>query len=123
MNHRTSLAAGAICAALAAGVVAMGPGLGPAVAHAQNFGERVVKGTVENANSQPVAGATVFLEDSKSKTIRSYTTDAAGHFLFSLVDMAEDHLLWAEKDGKKSAVKTVSTWDTRPQFIAELKLK
>ena len=27
--------------------------------------------------------------------------------------MAEDHELWAEKDGKKSVVKTVSQWDAR----------
>jgi hypothetical protein len=37
--------------------------------------------------------------------------------------MAEDHELWAEKDGKKSAVKTVSSWDTRKEFEAELRLK
>jgi hypothetical protein len=37
--------------------------------------------------------------------------------------MAEDHELWAEKDGKKSAVKTVSSWDTRKDFVTELKVK
>jgi hypothetical protein len=37
--------------------------------------------------------------------------------------MAEEHELWAEKDGKKSAVKTVSSWDTRKAFEVELKLK
>jgi hypothetical protein len=37
--------------------------------------------------------------------------------------MAEDHDLWAEKDGKKSAVKSVSSWDTRKDFVTELKLK
>ena len=30
--------------------------------------------------------------------------------------MAEDHELWAEKDGKKSAVKTISSWDARKEF-------
>jgi hypothetical protein len=37
--------------------------------------------------------------------------------------MSEDHELWAEKDGKKTAVKTVSSWDTRPNFEVELKMK
>jgi len=39
------------------------------------------------------------------------------------VNMAQDHELWAEKDGKKSVVKTVSSWDTRKEFVQELKLK
>ena len=39
------------------------------------------------------------------------------------VSMMDDHELWAEKDGKKSAVKTVSTWDTRTEFECELKVK
>jgi hypothetical protein len=37
--------------------------------------------------------------------------------------MAEDHELWAEKNGKKTAVKTVSSWDTRKIFEVELRLK
>jgi hypothetical protein len=117
-------------AALTAGVVSLGSRcgqngfcLGPVVAHAQNLGQRAVTGTVVDANSVPVAGATVFLKDLKSKTMRSYTTAADGHYRFTQVYMAEDHELWAEKDGKKSATKTVSTWDTRKEFISELKLK
>jgi hypothetical protein len=37
--------------------------------------------------------------------------------------MAEDFDLWAEKGGKKSAVKTVSSWDARKDFISDLRLK
>jgi hypothetical protein len=37
--------------------------------------------------------------------------------------MAEDFDLWAEKDGHKSAVKTVSSWDARKDYISDLKLK
>ena len=40
-------------------------------ARAQNIGMRTVSGTVLNAGSQPVAGATVFLKNEKTKTIRS----------------------------------------------------
>jgi hypothetical protein len=125
----TVLLAGVVCAALAAGVVpiGMGPGvgtgLGPGVAQAQNLGQRAVTGRVVDANSASVAGATVFLRDLKTKSIRSNTSDPAGKFRFAQVNMAEDHELWAEKDGKKSAVKTVSSWDSRKEFDCELKLK
>ena len=97
--------------------------LGPAVAHAQNFGQRVVRGTVINAKSQPLSGAIVFLQNQKNKTIRSYTSDAQGHFNFAQVDMTQDFNLWAEKGGKKSATKVVSSWDARKNFVVDLKIK
>ena len=97
---------------------------GPAVAWAQdNFGERVVSGTVVNAKSEPVSGAVVFLENEKTKTIRSFDSDAEGHFNFAQVDMTQDFDLWAEKGKLKSATKVVSSWDARTKWVAELKLK
>jgi hypothetical protein len=93
------------------------------VAHAQNLGERTVTGTVFDAASNPVQGATVFLKNQKSKSIRSFTSLANGHFYFAQVNKAEDFDLWSEKDGKKSPVKTVSSWDERAQFVTELRLK
>ena len=90
---------------------------------AQNMGMRTVSGTVLSANSQPVNGATVFLKNEKTKTIKSYDSTADGHFYFAQVDMSVDYDLWAEKNGKKSAQKTVSSWDARKDFITDLKLK
>ncbi len=123
---RTILLAGVACAVLATGTVPMSLSdelLGPAEAQAQNFGMRVVRGSVLDANAAPSAGATVFLKDLKTKSIRSYTSAEDGKFQFTQVDMSEDHELWAEKDGKKSATKTISSWDTRKDFVCELKLK
>jgi hypothetical protein len=93
------------------------------LAQAQNIGERTVSGTVLDADSAPVPGATVFLRNEKTKSIRSYTSTADGHFHFAQVNMAEDFDLWAEKGSKKSTVKTVSSWDARKDFISDLKLK
>jgi hypothetical protein len=90
---------------------------------AQNIGQRVVLGSVVDAASAPVAGATVFLKDLKTKTIRSYTSTADGRFRFTQVNMAEDHELWAEKEGRKSPTKTVSSWDARKEYETELRLK
>lgn len=91
--------------------------------HAQNLGQRVVMGSVVNADSAAVAGATVFLRNPKTKSIRSYTSTKDGRFRFAQVNMSEDYDVWAEKDGKKSALKTVSSWDTRKEFECELKIK
>lgn len=125
MKHSTRWLVAVAFAALTAGVIPSGlrgTMLAP-TAHAQNFGMRTVSGTVLNAESAPVQGATVFLKNQKTKTIRSFSSLANGHFHFAQVNMTEDFDLWAEKDGKKSAVKTVSSWDARKEFISDLKLK
>ncbi len=92
-------------------------------AAAQNIGQRTVAGAVVNDGGTVQMGATVFLKNIKTKAIRSYTTTADGHFRFTQVSMTDDHEVWAELNGKKSAVKTVSSWDARKLYECELKLK
>jgi hypothetical protein len=124
--NRASVLAGVVFAVLAAGVAPIGSRGAlswPSSAQAQNLGRRTVSGTVLSADSSPVLGATVFIRNLKTKSIRSYTSTANGHYYFAQVNKSEDYELWAEKDGKKSAVKTVSSWDARSEFVNELKLK
>ena len=117
------LAAWAILIALLAGTAAVTPHRNPFQAQAQSLGQRNITGSVVEEASSPVAGATVFLKNQKTKAIRSYTSDKGGRFRFAQVNMTDDYDLWAEKDGKKSAVKTVSSWDARKEFETELKIK
>lgn len=121
MERRWRWNRAAVVAVLAAIAVALSAG-GARLA-AQNFGERTVSGTVLSASSTPVSGATVFLKNEKTKAIRSFTSVENGHFQFSQVAKDQDFDLWAEKDGKKSPVKTVSSWDARDTYISDLKLK
>lgn len=120
------MAGWATLVALAGGFISAGHlasvGFAPA-AHAQNLGQRTVSGLVVDGSSSPVTGATVFLRNTKTKSIRSYTSSSDGHFRFAQVNMTDDYDLWAEKDGRKSSTKTVSTWDARKDFETELKLK
>jgi hypothetical protein len=112
--------------ALAAGMVPQGTQVGlfeAPVAEAQNLGQRSVSGAVIDGNSAPVSGATVFLKNLKTKSIRSYTSTQNGRFNFVQVTMSDDYDLWAEKDGRKTATKTVSSWDARKEFETELKMK
>jgi hypothetical protein len=120
---RTSLLAGVALAALATGMIPGDRMIAPQVAQAQNLGQRGVAGRVIDANSASVSGATVFLKNLKTKAIRSFTSTASGKFRFAQVNMPDDYDLWAQKDDKKSAIKTVSSWDTRKEFDCELKLK
>jgi Carboxypeptidase regulatory-like domain len=118
-GNRARFAALMIFAGLTWGIV---PALSSA-AYAQNLGQRSVAGLVVDASSAPVQGATVFLKNTKTKAIRSYTSSSDGRFRFAQISMSDDYDLWAEKDGKKSAPKTVSSWDARKDFQTELKIK
>jgi hypothetical protein len=122
---RAGVLAATISGFLALGALSARPNnpFSSSIAQAQNIGIRTVSGTVLDGSSQPVSGATVFIKNEKTKTIRSYDSTADGHFHFAQVDMSTDFDLWAEKDGKKSAIKTVSSWDARKDFISDLKLK
>jgi hypothetical protein len=122
---RASWLAAITCGLLALGAIPAGSrcALSAGAAWGQNTGERTVSGTVLTDDAQPVVGATVFLKNEKTKAIRSYSSTADGHFHFAQVDMSVDFDLWAEKDGKKSATKTVSSWDDRKNFILDLKIK
>jgi len=123
--NRTKLIALMAFTALAAGVAGVQSSNGlmaPSSAQAQSTNTRVVSGAVLDGD-EPVTGATVFLKNQKSKSIRSYSSAEKGHFYFAQVTMVDDYDLWAEKGGKKSAVKTVSSWDSRKEFVSDLKLK
>jgi len=120
---RLRWAAAVLFAALLAGVTPSAPWHTIALLEAQNLGQRSVSGGVMDGDSAPVVGATVFLKNQKTKAIRSYTSAKDGRFHFAQVNMSDDYDLWAEKEGRKSAVKTVSSWDARKEFETDLKMK
>ena len=120
-RSRARLTVWALFTALVLGAVPLVESV--AAANAQNVGQRTVSGLVVGSDSAPVQGATVFLKNGKSKAIRSYTSDSNGRFRFAQVNMTDDYDLWAEKEGKKSATKTVSSWNASKEYETELKLK
>jgi hypothetical protein len=120
-RSRARLTAWVLFAAVSLGAIPSIANL--STAHAQNVGQRSVSGLVVDADSAPVQGATVFLKNSKTKAIRSYTSASNGRFRFAQVNMTDDYDLWAEKDGKKSATKTVSSWNASKDYETELKMK
>ena len=120
-RSRARIAAWALSAVFSLGAIASSNAVFTALA--QNVGQRSVSGLVVDAESAPVQGATVFLKNSKTKAIRSYTSASNGRFRFAQVNMTDDYDLWAEKDGKKTATKTVSSWNASKEYETELKMK
>lgn len=128
-KHRRAgwIAAGFMTAAALGVVPTANPGLvnslGPQIAEAQNFGQRTIQGKIIGDGDAPVAGATVFLKNLKTRTVKSFTSTEDGSFRFAQVGMVDDYEVWAEQAKKKSAVKTVSSFDSRKLVEFDLRLK
>jgi Carboxypeptidase regulatory-like domain len=125
---RTILIASSLMTAAALGLFPIGnPAsqgvFGARFAEAQNFGQRTIQGKVIGDDDAPTGGATVFLKNLKTRGIKSFTSTVDGSFRFAQVGMVDDYEVWAQLDKKKSAVKTVSSFDSRKQVEFDLKLK
>src|ERR1700677_2588510 len=91
---------------------------------AQNIGQavRVVQGIVRDSSDQPQANAVVYLQDQKSLEVRTYITQADGRYRFGQLSSEVDYQLWAEYKGHKSKTRSISSFDSKKEFIFDLKI-
>ncbi|HML17141.1 MAG TPA: carboxypeptidase-like regulatory domain-containing protein [Bryobacteraceae bacterium] len=84
--------------------------------------ERVVQGTVTDANGKFIEGAVVELKDMRSLTVRSFITQQNGAYHFSGLKLDNDYELLGRYSGMTSGWKTLSVFDTRKEPIINLRL-
>ncbi|MGC1297444.1 MAG: carboxypeptidase-like regulatory domain-containing protein [Alloacidobacterium sp.] len=96
----------------------------PVSAVAQQRGpvQRVVQGKAVDKGDAPIKGAVVYLKDDHSLSVKSYITDDEGTYRFGQLAQNTDYELWAESNGKKSPVKSISSFDSKNQFFINLKI-
>jgi protocatechuate 3,4-dioxygenase beta subunit len=83
---------------------------------------RTVRGFVSDKDGNPAAAAIIFLKNMRTQAIESRITDDSGNYHFSGINPNADYEIHAEKDGARSATRTVSSLDSRDQIIINLKL-
>jgi hypothetical protein len=88
----------------------------------QAASERVVTGTVRDADGAAINGAVVQLKDVRSTQVRSFITQTDGGYHFSGLKIDNDYELEARFNGMNSGWKTLSVFDTRKEPVVNLKL-
>ena len=83
---------------------------------------RSIEGSVVDIAGQPVKGAVVLLEDTKSLQVRSYLVQEDGKFRFRGLSMDANYELRARSNSVFSNRKTVSVFDTNPLVVVNLTL-
>jgi hypothetical protein len=109
----------ACCSIASLSVIAWGV---PVFAQDRAPAQRVVQGKIVDKADAVVNGAVVYLKDDHSLAVKSYITDVQGTYRFGQLAQNTDYELWAESNGKKSSVKTISSFDSKNQFYINLKI-
>ncbi len=83
---------------------------------------RTVRGVVTDKSDTLLSGSVVFLKNMRTNSVRSSYTDDSGSYRFSGLDPNADYELHAEKEGAKSATRTISSFDSRKDIVLNLKI-
>jgi len=86
-------------------------------------GTRAVEGIVTGSDSQPVSGAVVQLNDTKTLQIRSFITKADGTYHFAGLSTNDDYEIHAQYNGASSGTKRLDVFNPRKLVKINLKLK
>jgi len=77
-------------------------------------------GKIEDSGGRPLPNAVVYLKDTHTLDVKSYITQPDGVYRFGQISSNDDYKLWAELNGKKSGVKTISSFDDKKVLLINL---
>jgi len=83
---------------------------------------RTVRGMVSDKSDNPLPNSVVFLKNLRTNAVRSNFADSDGSYRFSGLDPNADYEVHAELEGAKSAVRSVTSLDSRKEIVINLKI-
>ncbi len=86
-------------------------------------GTRTVEGRVYDPAGKARPNAIVYLQDEKSREIKTYITTADGNYRFTQLSMNVNYQLWSKYQNLKSKTRSISSSSSKPTFVFDLKLE
>jgi hypothetical protein len=83
---------------------------------------RTVRGMVADKAEKPIQNSVVFLKNLRTNVVLSHFTDEEGTYRFTGLDPNADYEVHAEFEGQTSALRTVTSLDSRKEMTINLKI-
>ena len=83
---------------------------------------KVLTGRVLDQGDNPVAGAVVYLTNTRTRAVKTYIAGREGDYRFPGIASNTDYEIYAQSQGHKSDPKSVSQFDSRNQINVNLKI-
>ena len=84
---------------------------------------RTLTGHVTNRQGKPIPGAVVYLTNTRTMQVKTYIVGDDGSYRFPALSPNVDYQIYAQTDTKRSDTKTLSSFDTRPDAVINLKIE
>src|SRR5205823_421854 len=78
---------------------------------------RLLTGRVTDKQEAPIAGAVVYLSNTRTRAVKTFIAGQDGIYRFPALSPSIDYEVYAQFDGHKSDTKTVSQFDTHPPVL------
>ena len=83
---------------------------------------RLLTGKVMDHGDNPLPNAVVYLTNTKTRAVKTYIVSQDGTYRFPALQPNIDYEVYAQHDGRKSDVKTVSQFNDNSQVSLNLKI-
>jgi hypothetical protein len=83
---------------------------------------RTIHGSAIDKSENPVPSSVIYLLNVRTQAVKTYIADDEGNYRFSGLDPNVDYEIHAEHDDMASAIRTVSSFDSRRDIEVILKL-
>ena len=97
--------------------------LAAGAACAQNIKYKSLEGKVFGNGDAPLPSAIVYLQDSKTNSIRSFISTQDGGYRFGQISPDVDYTVWAKYKDEKSPTKNISSYDSSQRVTIDLHIK